>query len=111
MSDDRQAIREIAASSDADAVRTILHYLYAPSSDAAAEIAKELRQRGFKTEERIGGDGVNWLVLARHEAVLTEELMTSTRRSMEALVAQAGGEYDGWEADVRHRDGNAPRHH
>lgn len=111
MSDDRQAIREIAAVSDGDAIHTILHYLYAPSSEAAGKIAKELRQRGFETEERLGGDGVNWLVLARHEAVPTEELMTSTRRSMEALMAKVGGEYDGWEADVRQRSGDAPSRH
>ena len=111
MSDDRQAIREIARVSDGDAIHTILHYLYAPSSEAGGEIAKELGQRGFRTEKRLGGDGVNWLVLARHDAVPTEELMKSTRRSMEALMIRVGGEYDGWEADVRHRDGNPPSHH
>lgn len=58
MSDDAQAIREIAAVSDGDAPHTILHYLYAPSSEAAGEIAEELKQRGFRTEERLGGDGV-----------------------------------------------------
>ena len=106
MSDDRQAIQEIAAVSNGDAVHTILHYLYTTSSEAAAEIAKELRQRGFRTEERLGGDGVNWLVLARHEAVPTEELVTATRRSLEKLLARVGGEYDGWEADVLHRAAN-----
>jgi len=111
MSDDRQAILEIAAVSDGDAVHTILHYLYTPSSEAAGEIAKELRHRGFETEERLGGDGVSWLILARHEAVPTEELVASTRRSMEALMAAVGGEYDGWEADVRHRDEKLSGHH
>lgn len=111
MSDDRQALREIAAVSDGEAIHSILHYLYAPSSEAAGQIAKELRESGFKTEERLGGDDVNWLVLARHEAVPTDELMTSTRRSMEALTAKVGGEYDGWEADVRHPGGNTPSHH
>lgn len=111
MSGDRQAIREIAAQSDGDAVHTIAHYLYAPSSEFAGDIAKELSQRGFTTEERLGADGMNWLVLARHEAVPTEALITSTRRSMEALMATVGGEYDGWEAELRPRDGDASSLH
>lgn len=102
MNDDGQVIREIAAVSDGDRPLTILHYLYAPSSEAAGKIAEALKQRGFRTEERLGADGVNWLVLARHEAVPTEELMASMRRSMETLIAKVGGEYDGWEADVQH---------
>lgn len=111
MSDDAQAVRENAAVSDRDAPHTILHYLYAPSSEAAGEIAEELSHRGFRTEKRLGGDGVNWLVLARHQAVPTEELMASIRRSMETLIADVGGEYDGWEADVRHHDGITPSPH
>jgi len=55
----------------------------------------------------LGADGVNWLVLARHEAVPTEELMASMRRSMETLIAKIGGEYDGWEADVQHHGRHA----
>jgi len=88
MSDDADAIREIAAVSDGDAPHTILHYLYAPSSDAAAEIAGELNRRGFRTEERLGADALNWLVLARHDAVPTPELMTLLRRSTERLTAK-----------------------
>jgi Regulator of ribonuclease activity B len=111
VSNDATAVGEIAVVADGDSPRTVLHYLYAPSSEAAAVIAGELRQRGFLTEERIGGDGVNYLVLARHEAVPTDQLMTSTRRFMEALVATVGGEYDGWEADVRHRDSGCASPH
>jgi regulator of RNase E activity RraB len=102
MNDDAQVVREIAAVSEGDAPHTILHYLYVPTSEAASKIAEELKQRGFRTEERLGADGVNWLVLARHQAVPTEELMASMRRSMETLIAKIGGEYDGWEADVQH---------
>jgi len=107
MNDDAQVVREIAAVSDGDRPHIILHYLYAPSSEAASKIAEELKQRGFRTEERLGADGVNWLVLARHEAVPTEELMASMRRSMETLIAKVGGEYDGWEVDVQHHGGHA----
>lgn len=110
MSDDKQAVAELAAVSDADAPHLILHYVYLPSKEAAASVASEFRSSGFDTEERLGADGVNWLVLARHVAVPTEELMAATRRTMETLVAKFGGEYDGWEADVRlHRDGPPTR--
>jgi hypothetical protein len=101
MNDDGQVIREIAAISGRDGPYAILHYLYAPSSEAANKIAEELKQRGFRTEQRLGADGVNWLVLARHEIVPTEELMASMRRSMETLIATVDGEYDGWETDVQ----------
>lgn len=111
MSDDRQVIQEIAAPSDSDAVHTILHYLYAPTIETAGTVAKVLRQRGFRTDERLGWDGVNWLILARHEAVPTGEVMTSTRHSMEALMDTVGGEYSGWEIELRHRDENAPSRH
>ena len=111
MSDDSRAIAELAAVSDEDAAHTILHYIYVPNSEDAASIVGELRHRGFQTEERLGADGSNWLVLARQEAVPSESLMASTRRFMETLVASVGGEYDGWEAEVRRQDGGSPSCH
>jgi hypothetical protein len=111
MSNDGEAIAELAAVSDADAAHLILHYVYLPSSEAAAEVAGELRSRGFDTEERLGADGANWLVLARHVAVPSKDFMVATRLSMESLVAERGGEYDGWEVDVRlHSGGSHIRH-
>lgn len=97
---DESALAELAAVSETKEVHTVLHYLYAPSSEAASSVAAELQQRGFRTEERLGGDGVNWLVLARHETIPSKELMSSIRQSMEGLVANVAGEYDGWEAEV-----------
>lgn len=107
MNDDAQVLGEIAALSDGDSPHPILHYLYVPTSEAAGQIANELNAGGFHTEERLGGDGVNWLVMARHEAVPTEQLMASMRRFMEALVATVGGEYDGWEAELKHHEPSA----
>lgn len=107
MSKDMMAITEVGAVSDLREPHTISHYLYVPNRGDARTIAEELKRRGFHTEERLGADSVNWLVLARHEAIPTEERMASVRRSMEILIAKVGGEYDGWEADVRHHDGSA----
>lgn len=111
MIEDAKVIREIAAISDADAVRTVQHYLYVPNQDVAARLAEALRSRRFEPEERMGADGESWLVLAKHEVVPTEELMESTRRSLEELVETLGGEYDGWEADVRGLDGRGDAFH
>lgn len=102
VSKDGEVTAELAAVSHVDAPHSILHYIYLPSRETAAAVGKELRDRGFTTEERLGADGTNWLVLARHFAVPSEAAMSSIRRSMEALVAKVGGEYDGWEVNVQH---------
>jgi hypothetical protein len=88
----------------AAAPRRIWHYLYLPTREAAAEIAAELRHRGFQTEERLGADDRNWLVLASHRATPTEDEVLAARRSMEALVSGVGGEYDGWEVEANSRN-------
>jgi hypothetical protein len=91
LSGDEQVAAELAAVSDVEEPHLIAHYLYVPSRETAASIGGALRTRGFDTEERLGADGVNWLVLARHVAVPSDELIAATRRSMEALVAAVGG--------------------
>lgn len=98
---ERPVIARLAAVSAVNPQHTILHYLYFPGSQDAAAVAGVLRNRGYTTEERLGADGVNWLVLARHVAIPTEELLLMTRQFMESLVAKVGGEYDGWEVEVR----------
>ena len=103
MSADARAVVELASVSDVGKPHSVLHYLYVPDSAAADAIAAELGQGGFRTEARLGADGVSWLVLARHEIVPTEVQLTSLRRSMGELVAPYGGEYDGWEAEVSRR--------
>ena len=104
MSGDARAVAGLASVSDVSKPHRVLHFLYVPDSDAANAVALELRQGGFRTEVRPGADGVNWLVLALHEIVPSEEKLAALRRSMGELVAPYGGEYDGWEAEV------SPRH-
>jgi hypothetical protein len=105
--DDGTVALEIPTVPNAGDQRAILHYLYLPSSEAAEKIAIELRRRNFRVESRLGGDGMKWLVLARHEIVPTRKSLALVRRAMEKLVSDCGGEYDGWEADVAHRDGES----
>lgn len=100
MGDDRAALEELRRSSKSVGSHVVLHYLYFPRREAAAASAAELRACGFTTEERLGADSVNWLVLARHELVPSEETIGKARHKMEELARQHGGEYDGWEAEV-----------
>ena len=87
MSKDAVAIEQLsAAGADLTVPRTVLHYIYMPVRDAAALVARELRQRGFQTEERLGADNVNWLVFATHQIVVSEATISSTRRDVEALI-------------------------
>jgi len=101
MSEDRTALEELRRVSKAGTRHTILHYLYLPSKVGAVEVAARLRSQGFSTEERRGADGINWLVLAKQEVVPSEAAIAAARTLMEEVAGGAGGEYDGWEAEVR----------
>jgi hypothetical protein len=100
VSDDRDAIAELVRASNPGQKHAVLHYLYFPREGDARLAASELRRQGFLTEDRLGADGVNWLVLARHSVVPSEATIASARRLMESLVQPCDGEYDGWEAEV-----------
>jgi hypothetical protein len=98
MNHDRAALDELARVVARGTAQTLLHYVYVPTVTAARETGTYLRARGFITEERLGADGINWLVLAKHHVVPTPELILGVRTLMEELARSHGGEYDGWEA-------------
>jgi hypothetical protein len=98
--DDRAALEQLRQSSRRMGPHVVLHYLYFPHQQGAVAAAAEFRNSGFATEERLGADGINWLVLARHEIVPSEEAIARIRQVMEDLAGRYGGEYDGWEADA-----------
>jgi hypothetical protein len=80
MSKDATAIEQLsAAGADLTVPHTVLHYIYMPVRKSAALVARELRQRGFQTEERLGADNVNWLVLATHQTVVSEDFTAPWR--------------------------------
>ena len=101
MSNDRVALEQLRRDDARGGSRTILHYLYFPRREDADTSARELRASGFGTEQRLGADGANWLVLARHEVVPSEDTIAAARQRMECLARDHGGEYDGWEAEVQ----------
>jgi regulator of RNase E activity RraB len=108
---DRLGLGEVAKVSDVTAPHLISHYLYLPTREAAASVANELCAQGFETEERLGADGTNWLVLAGHKVVPSEDLIAANRRLMEALAEKFGGEYDGWEVEIRRDAGVSSTRH
>jgi hypothetical protein len=99
MNDDRAALQNYLKASAASGKRKVAHYLYFPTNKAAAQVASELRSQGYITHERIGADGVNWLVLAHIEVVPSEEIIAAMRQLMEKTT-EGRGEYDGYEIDV-----------
>lgn len=103
MSNDRAALERLFRDSVPGAVHTVLHYLYFLTKESAIEAAVQLRSQGFDTEERLGADGVNWLVLAKHKMIPSEETIAAARMLMENIVRNLSGEYDGWEAEVVRR--------
>jgi hypothetical protein len=97
---DRLAVEELLRNSSRNSVHKLKHYLYFPSKRAARKAAAKLREQSFGVEERLGADGVNWLVLARQDVVPSPELVATVRATLEQMATMGGGEYDGWEAET-----------
>ena len=76
------------------------HFIYVPDRTTAKALAARLRRDGFEVESRLGGDDINWLVLARHLLPPGEEALERASERLTGLAEEVGGEYDGWEADV-----------
>ena len=97
---DRAALESLLRASAPNTSHQLRHYLYFPSEGCARKAAASLRKEGFLTEQRLGADGVTWLVLATHRVVPSEELVETVRSTMERIAGSLSGEYDGWEAEV-----------
>ena len=97
---DRRGVEAPLRSPSGNAKHRFRHYLYFPTRDAASAVAARLREQSFDVEERLGADGVNWLVSARHDLVVSPEIVATVRANLEELAAMGGGEYDGWEVEV-----------
>ena len=52
---------------------------------------------------------MNWLVLAKHDVIPSERIIAASRQTMTDFTAGHGGEYDGWEADVKSSTNGAGR--
>lgn len=81
-------------------VTPMKHYLYFPTKASAEAAGTRLRSEGVSVEIRKGAGGENWLALAAKAPPQIAEEMEGIRDQMEALAAQFGGEYDGWETAI-----------
>lgn len=100
MATDRDAIEELRTISNVDAYHVVQHYLYFSREHDSKSIALILGKFGFEVQNRLGADGVHWLVLAKHQIIPSEETVERLRALFEAVAAEYEGEYDGWEAVV-----------
>ena len=72
------------------------HYLYLASARRAESVAAALRASGWSTVVEKSDDA--WLVVGRQVAAVTAGSVRETRNRLEALAAEHGGFYDGWDA-------------
>ena len=85
------------AEADLSSPHLLEHYVSFPFASQAYGAAEALRSRGFDAE--VGQDEEepeDWLVVARHELVLTLRSLAEVRRHFEELATLRGGEYAGW---------------
>ena len=119
----RQTVRSAAAQADPsrigspDADRQTLHalrdagadltkptevnfYLYFPTEAAATAAAAQAWSSSLPTRVVPGAMDSGWLCLASGTLVPTDEAIRAASTRLQAVAAEHGGEYDGWEAAV-----------
>jgi len=82
---------------DPDAPREVTHYVYLRKQNDAAVVADILERDGWHTAVESCED-TSFIVLATRIGALSTSVVKETRRLLEALAAEHGGIYDGWEA-------------
>jgi hypothetical protein len=108
----RRATGSNRVSSDLDAPRHWVHYLYVqdePQARSAAEVVSAAGWQIQRVDVR-AGDGPEWVVIAKGQAITSLGAVREARLFFEGVAAtHEGGDYDGWEASlwVRNRPANA----
>ena len=88
------------AGSDLSKPHKIDFYLYLPTQSAAEQAVVHVRDRGFEAVVRPAAKGTNWLCLAKKALVPNLSDIKRIGRDFDQFCAAAGGDYDGWEAEV-----------
>lgn len=98
---DQQVLEELKrVGSNLSLPHSLLHYLYFDKKLMAIDVAEILIKDGYQVKVKLGADGENWLTLASHSIIPTNEVIEEIRSKMERIASSFGGEYDGWEAEV-----------
>lgn len=80
----------------------ISFYLYFPAEDDAESAAAELRRSGYEAEVRPPLPNFDeWLCYATREMLPSPEGIDNVRSELESLADKFGGDFDGWEAEIR----------
>lgn len=105
---DGATLDELArAGSDLTREHLIEFYLYFPTDTAAAEIATILAQEGFETRVSAAEGKQVWALLASKRMRPELAPLRAVRDRLTALVAERGGEYDGWGTEVEGDHGDS----
>lgn len=93
----------VKVGADLTQAREVLHYLYAPTAEAARRAALGLQSKGFDVDQKeVPNDGAEasfpFLVVARNHMMVNTDSIAATRRRFESLAKETHGDYDGWEA-------------
>lgn len=98
---DGATLDELArAGSDLTHEHLIEFYLYFPTEAAAAGCATILAQEGFATQVSQAEGKKDWTLLASRRMRPELAPLRAVRDRLTALVAEHGGEYDGWGTEV-----------
>lgn len=85
-----------------DQPRHVVFYLYAPTLDAAQNVAKEAHVSpfGFRVgvDKPIPETSGMWSVKCEVNAVVTPDFVRDTGNLFDTIAENHGSEYDGWEA-------------
>jgi hypothetical protein len=81
-------------------VKCVRHFLYFPAQELADAAGKILRHHGRGLEIRPSGYNSPWLLLICENDSGEQSFMQS-RTHFEEVAESFGGEYDGWECEIR----------
>lgn len=100
-SSDAERIRQLErAGSDLSKVHRITFSLRFPGEDAALQVLPQLEELAFVATAEQDADG-SWVVLAVKNMYPREPDLAGLRDKLNAIAAQAGGTYEGWQGRQR----------
>jgi hypothetical protein len=102
---DGATLDELArAGSDLTREHTVEFYLYFPTEASAESVALVLKGEGFDTDVHRIDQEPSWTLLASRRMKPEMAALRAARDRFSALVAEHGGEYDGWGTQVEGND-------
>lgn len=100
VSTDRDAIDALGTVARLDIEHEISHFLYLPTECAADRVRTALTTGNFIVNDFYPIFGT-WCVTVHTILVPEESAIAELRRIFTMIAEENGGEYDGWEADLR----------